>query len=269
MNDTHAALTLRAASVAATALRNISLLRPMLGPVNGEAHGFETVIAELRRLYQAPKPTPPRVARALTPASLPKSKPLRRPVARPKREPELELPESAWDPEPVYEASRCQAFLMEIIRRAVSDWVQYRQARKLELKALAEQAYTWLFEEEPGHPAWKDRERALFKVEDEETGQTTIEVGTRRLTSFLAICEACGLNPESVRERARETTIEQVTRTGRRIERRNSKASKETVSIESHSVVVDIDLDSLDAEEHTSSYDYYSSGYSQGGDHAW
>lgn len=242
MIDTHAALALQAAHVAASALRSISSLRSFLGPPSGEVRIFEDVIEELRGLYQPPRPRKPRPKSA---PQLPKPRVIKKP---PRVEEDEDLAPSAWDPEPVYEASRCQAFLMEIIRRAAHDYVLYRQARKMELKALAEQAYTWLFEEEPGHPAWKDRERALFKIEDEETGQPAIEVGTRRLTSFLSICEACNLDPEAVRDRAREMTVEQVTRTGRRIERRSTKSSDDSMSMETHSIVADIDIYALEAE---------------------
>lgn len=254
MNQSHVALTLRAAQVAATALRSIDLLRPFLGSVGSESDAFEEALDGLRAVYgiRPANVVSPRLARL---PRVPRPKALAKPARRQQEVEEEEPAQSAWDPEPVYEASRCKAFLMEIIRRAASDWVQYRNSRRMELRALAEQAYTWLFEEEPGHAAWRDRERALFKIEDEETGQPTIEVGTRRITSFLAICEACSLDPEVVRERARGMTIEQATRTGRRIERRVVRSEYEVGATESHGLVVDIDLDALDSEQGYSSYD--------------
>lgn len=273
MNQPLEALTFQAAQVAANALHSIQLIRPMLGPIGEEVRQFEDVIRSLRMVYGLrPKSTlSPRLA------GLPKvvkPRTTKKPPRRLEDVESVELSPSAWDPEPVYEASRCKAFLMEIIRRAASDWVQYRQARKMELRALAEQAFTWLFEEEPGHPAWKDRERALFKIEDEDTKRPMIEVGTRRITSFLAICEACNLDPEVVRARAREMTVEQATRTGRRIERRNLKGNSDSISIESHSVVVDVDLDALDVEHEKSwssgGHDYTDSrGYGGYGESAW
>lgn len=264
MIATHATLTLQAAHVAAVALRAITSIRPTLGLPNGEAHGFEEALHSLRALYQPPKPRRPRQRR------IPKPKLVRRPsTARRKADEEdLELEPSPWDPEPLYEASRCQALLMEIIRRAAHDWVLYRQHHRLELKMLADQAHTWLFEEEPGHPAWKDRERALFKVTDDR-GQATIEVGSRRLTSFLSICEACGLDPEAVRDCARAMTVESIMHTGRHVERRKSRPSSESMSIETHSVVVDIDIDSLDAENQSGSNDYYDTRDNYGIDNSW
>ena len=97
----------------------------------------------------------------------------------------------------------------------------------------------------------------------------TIEVGSRRLTSFISICEACNLDPDAVRQRAREMTVESIMRTGRHIERRKSRPNADAMSIETHSVVVDIDIDSLDAENQTGSHDYYESRESYGMDSTW
>jgi hypothetical protein len=273
--DVHLALTLRATRVTALALRAIQSVRPILGLPNGETTGFEEALESLRSLYLPPKERAPRAPRRPRAKRPPRPKvAARAPLVRPRLAPEPELDvaeqESPWDPEPVYEASRCQALLMEIIRRAAHDWVLYRQHHRLELKMLAEQAFVWLFEEEPGHPAWRDRERALFKVEPEgSAGQTLVEVGSRRLTSFLSICEACGLDPEAVRERAREMTVESIMHTGRHIERRKPRGNADSMSIESHSVVVDVDLDALDAENSTGSHDYYDNRSGYGADNGW
>lgn len=255
MSDAHVALTLQAATVAASALRALSTLRPVLGPPNGEVKGFEACLEALRALYRGPKPRKPPAPRPPKPRALPK---LSRAQQRAEKVLEEEL--SEWDPEPLYEASRCQALLMEVIRRATHDYVLYRQHRKLELKSLAEQAYVWLFEEEPGHPAWRDREKALFKVSGEK-GQVMVEVGSRRLTSFLSICEACSLDPEAVRARAREMTVESIMKTGRHIERRKSKSTGDLSSIEFHSLV-DVDIDALDAEIQSGSQEYGYADYS-------
>jgi hypothetical protein len=267
----HTTLTLQAAHVAASALRAIQSLRPLLGPANGEVTGFENVLDALQALYRPPKPKRPRPKRPPKPrAPRLHAKARRQPSSalKPDLDEAIVEWESPWDPEPLYEASRCQALLMEVIRRAAHDYVLYRQHRKLELKALADQAYTWLFEEEPGHPAWKSRERALFQVFDGR--QTLVEVGSRRLTSFLSICETCGLDPEAVRERAREMTVESIMHTGRHIERRRAQKGGESLSIETHSVVVDVDMDSLEAEAQGGfGGDYYESRESYGIDHAW
>lgn len=266
MSGIHAVLTLQAASIAAGALRAITRLRPLLGLPNGETHGFEDALTSLRALYAppaVPAPRLPRPRRAPRLVKAPKPKAVRKPRQRPTAALEELVVESAWDPEPLYEASHCKALLMEIILRAAHDWVLYRQHRKRDLKALAEQAFTWLFEEEPGHPAWSTRERALFQVET-EAGQTLVEVGSRRLTSFLSICEICSLDPEDVRQRAREMTVESIMRTGRHIERRKSRPNSDSMSLEMHSVVDGIDIESLDVENQSGSGDYYDNqnGYS-------
>jgi hypothetical protein len=269
--EAHTSLTLQAAQVAASALRAIHSLRPILGRPNGEVTGFEQALDALQALYRAPKPKrprPKRIPKPRAPRALARGPQTPAPAPAPARIEELDERESPWDPEPLYEASRCQALLMEIIRRAAHDYVLYRQHRRLELKALADQAYTWLFEEEPGHTAWKSRERALFQVAD-EVGQTVVEVGSRRLTSFLSICEACGLDPDAVRQRAREMTVESIMHTGRHIERRKSQKGGESLSLEAHSVLVDVDMDALEAELQGGSSDYYDSRDGYGIDHAW
>lgn len=270
MIGAHPVLTLRAAHVAASALRAIQSFRPLLGLPNGEVTGFETVLDQLQELYRPPRPRRPRPKRPpkpRVPRVQAKTRRLPTPAPETARGAALAADTSPWDPEPLYEASRCQALLMEIIRRAAHDYVLYRQHHRLELKMLADQAYIWLFEEEPGHPAWKSRERALFQVENEALGQTVVEVGSRRLTSFLSICETCGLDPEAVRARAKELTVESIMRTGRHIERRRSPKGGESLSIETHSVVIDVDMDALESEAQFG--DYYESRESCGIDSAW
>jgi hypothetical protein len=273
VTDTHALLTLQAAQVAAMALRAISSIQPILGPPNGEVSGFREALTALRALYQEPGIPVPKAPRRLRrrPQAQPRVHLPKRLSERPPPPPPepvaLEVDEeSPWDPEPLYEASRCQAFLMEVIRRAAHDYVLYRQHKRMDLKMLAEQAFTWLFEEEPGHPAWKQRERALFKVVDGVSGDEVVEVGSRRLTSFLSICEACNLDPGAVRDRVREMTVESIMRTGRHVERRKPRANADATSIETHAIVVDIDMDALDAEAQS---DYYDSRDSYGIDHSW
>lgn len=244
----HTELTLQAASVAAAAIRAVEGVRSVLGPPNGEVHGFLWALSTLQLLYAPPKP--PKKARAhrvIKPKPSPIPEPARLLDAVRKRAspPPQESSESAWDPEPSYEAKRCQALLLEVVRRAAHDWVLYRQHTKLEMRQRAQHAYMWIFEEEPGHKAWKERDTAVFLVENEE-GQSVLEVGSRRLTSFISICEIVGLEPEAVRARAREMTVESISKTGRHTERR--RGSSDSSSVEPHSVVVDIDLDALDNE---------------------
>lgn len=147
---------------------------------------------------------------------------LRRPAAA-----ELEVRPSAWDPEPLdeqLEASRCRALLLEIVRRAVYDWVLYRQHRKLELKAVAADAYTWLFEEEDTHP-WVRRRRSEG----------------RGLTSLTAICEVLDLDPETVRERARRMDIRTILTAGRPPEVRRREVSEDS-DYQEHSVSGEVDI---------------------------
>lgn len=147
-------------------------------------------------------------------------------------------PVLTWDEDPALEASRCRALLLEVIRRAVHDWVLYRQHEKRQLKLLAQAAYVWLFEEGPDHAHWRERQQAAFDVRGEQVK------GARALTSFLSICDAVGLIPEDVRKRARAMTPESILRAGRPAERR--PARDESVSIEEYGVWTDVDLNSLD-----------------------
>jgi hypothetical protein len=73
------------------------------------------------------------------------------------------------------------------------------------MKQIAEEAFTWLFEEEPGHPWWAKRERHGCM-----------------LTSLLSICEQLDLDPEYVRERIRKLTVQQIMLAGRPAERRTA-----------------------------------------------
>ena len=120
-----------------------------------------------------------------------------------------ERPDSAFDPEPhdaQIVASRCRALLLEVVRRAIHDWVLYRNTRKMQDKLLAEDAYLWLFEEKPGHPRWELRQRE-----------------GRGFLAFLSICENLDLDPEVVRRRARTLTIRDIMTAGRPAETRKIK----------------------------------------------
>lgn len=268
MIDTCVSLSLQAAVVAASAIRQLQGLGPHYGTPNGELTGFQDALDSLLCFYRPPRPKPV-VVRVPKPRRTPRPKKVIRRRPPPLVEPALqeENQTSEWDPEPLYEASRCQALLIEIIRRAAHDYVLYRQHHRIELRVLAENAYIWLFVEEPGHPAWRARERSLSHVKD-AVGTNTVEVGSLRLTSFLSICEACGLDPETVRDRARKMTVDEIMRAGRHIERRPSRASQDAMSLETHSVV-DIDIDLLDHENSSSSSDYYDSRDSYSVDHSW
>jgi hypothetical protein len=86
-------------------------------------------------------------------------------------------------------ASGSRALLLEILRRAVHDWVLYRTSRRLSDRMLANEAYMWLFVEQPGHPTWNVRLRCNTKF-----------------TSFVGICEMLDLEGDTVRRYVRTLT---------------------------------------------------------------
>lgn len=88
--------------------------------------------------------------------------------------------------------------LLEVLRRAAHDWVLYRSSTRLLQRQIAEEAYHWLFKEEPGTKGWI--ERSLSKKE---------------LTSFVSICDVLSLDPEIVRTYIRGLTIKEILSTGR------------------------------------------------------
>jgi len=90
----------------------------------------------------------------------------------------------------------CRVLLIAIICRAAFDWVTYRDSTRLEKKTLAQDAYTWLFIEEPGHPDWREREGL-------------------HLFSFLGICDVLGLEPDYMRSRIKKLTYKHIQNIGR------------------------------------------------------
>lgn len=140
--------------------------------------------------------------------------------------------DSDWDPDPVNEqiyVSRCRALLLEVVRRAIHDWILYRTHKELTKKQIAHHAHTWLFEEKPGHAWWKLRH-------DRRQGQM--------LTSFINICELLDLDPEYVRRRAKRMTPKQIMTAGRPAESRHKPA--EEVTVVEYELTESIDLDGLD-----------------------
>jgi hypothetical protein len=143
--------------------------------------------------------------------------PRRRP-APPLPEPEEET--SAWDPEQdssvvrlVREADEgellqqsingTKTLLLEIIRRAAYDWVLYRNSRRMVQRSMAEQAYRWLFVENPGTPDWTIRQR-----------------DGKHITSFISICEGLDLDPDTARRHIKRLTPRNVMSVGRPAEYR-------------------------------------------------
>lgn len=93
--------------------------------------------------------------------------------------------------------------LLEIVKRAVNDWTLYRLHTDLPQRQLADDAYVWLFDEEPGHPNWVTR-----VLED------------RTITGFVTICELLDLDPDRLREHIMQLKPEDVRNAGRPPERR-------------------------------------------------
>jgi len=150
--------------------------------------------------------------------------------------PTVEVVNTSWDPDPEavpghIEVSRCRALLLEIIRRAAHDWVLYRMSTKLDYKQIAEEARTWLFEEEEGHPNWLERNN-----------------NERYITAFVAICDALDLEPEVVRDRVRKMTIKSIMGAGRPAEKRHLQVAVEDMHYEEHGVM-DIHMEELESYE--------------------
>jgi len=144
---------------------------------------------------------------------------------------------SAWDPDerpysldsdPLLESSSCRALLLEIIRRASYDWVLYRTSSKLANRMLADNAYHWLFVEEEGTSAWKQR-----------------EFNDKELTGFVAICDALELDVNQVRKRIRTLTERDIMGAGRPAEKRKHKASADEVMHSDDLNVFDVDVSSI------------------------
>jgi len=107
------------------------------------------------------------------------------------------------------EADGARQLLLEILRRAAYDWVLYRTSRVAEKKQLAEEAFIWMFKEQPGHSHWSQR-----IDEDKE------------FTSFLSICEVLDMDPETVRNYIRTLTPHRITTAGRSVEMPQTETDK-------------------------------------------
>lgn len=161
---------------------------------------------------------------------------LRMPIPPPT---DVAIKDPSWDPEPsvveavaeegeeeeedyfdslIDEAPQCRALLLEIVRRAANDWVLYRMSSNLHNRKLAEDAYTWLFEEDEDHKNWREREAA-----------------GKQLTSFLSICNMVDIDPEIIRTRVRQMTIKDIMSVGRPAENRR----REDVSLSEHAISSD------------------------------
>lgn len=140
----------------------------------------------------------------------------------------LSLPPRERDPALVaQEINGCKSLLLEIIRRAAYDWVLYRTHTKIAQRKMAEQAFTWLFVED---------HRSVDGVERSASG--------KHITSFLAICQALDLDPDSVREHVRKLTPKNVMSVGRPAEYRR----RETIPHSPEETSISLGDATLDAE---------------------
>ena len=101
-----------------------------------------------------------------------------------------EIPKREQDQQ---DAIGSKALLVEIIKRAVYDWVLYRNSGRAPQRKLADGAYLWLFVEDAGHLRWQRR-----------------QANGKSITSFIAICEVFDLDPEILRRRFRMLTPNKV-----------------------------------------------------------
>ena len=91
---------------------------------------------------------------------------------------------------------------------------------RIKSAALAEQAYKWLFTEEPGTPDWEERRKE-----------------GKHITSFVSICESLDLDPETTRRHIRRLTVKNVMSVGRPAEyRRRDVFTSSTQDEDAYSV---------------------------------
>jgi hypothetical protein len=116
------------------------------------------------------------------------------------------------------DGSQVRALMLEVIRRAVHDWVLYKNSRRMMYRELAHDAYIWLFEEDERHPWWRQRKQS-----------------DKQLTSLLYICEIIDIDIAEVRQGARNMTEKRIKTAGRPPERRR-KHGEDTSYYEEHTV---------------------------------
>lgn len=195
--------------------------------------------------YEEPAPVvqaPPRARRRPRAKRTPKPtqvfvQPRLRALPEPPDLGDFEARASAWDPDdrpynpasdPRNESSNSRALLLEIVRRAAYDWVLYRSSSKLQNRALAENAYHWLFVEDESSGTWTQRQR-----------------NGKEITAFVSICEMLDFDPDRVRDRIRTLTERDIMGAGRPAERRKHKTSSEDMMQTDDLRVFDVDVDSI------------------------
>lgn len=154
-------------------------------------------------------------------------------------------PEVHWDPSSrisQIDAKRCKRLLLEIMKRAAHDWVLYRTSSRREMKELANDAFVWLFKEQPGHPRWTKRA---------QSGDT--------ITSFLAVCEALDLDADKVRDHIRKLDVPAILNVGRPAETRKRPSRRIGSGIIEHALTDGVSIDAIDPAptKHGSYYEGY------------
>ena len=202
---------LQRTEMACDAITELVLLPEPSGGLQAALEGMTKALSGLTKALQLRPPNP---------------KPAQEPRVN---EPEIEVSatelaldevESAWNPaSPMIRiwSVRSRALLLEIVKRAIHDWVLYKTHSEITKKTYAREAYVWLFEEDEDHPDFKAREEDDFTI-----------------TSFLVICEATNLDPDNMRGLIRNLKPCDVMGTGRPAERR--RRSSEDVSIDQHNL---------------------------------
>lgn len=124
--------------------------------------------------------------------------PVEVPVVRQDKEPDLD---SKFDFSSAYMQYELgiRTLWVEVIRRAAFDWVLYKNSRKMPKRQLAQDAFFWLFVEGPSSPSWNER----------------IESDGSNITSFIGICEALGLDPDTLRSGICRLTATKIKTLGR------------------------------------------------------
>jgi len=164
------------------------------------------------------------------------------PEKKAERTPELEPEEmdgSPWDPSTKsaqINSHRCKSLLLEIMKRAAHDWVLYRASTRMDRRELANDAFVWLFEEEPGHPRWAIREKS---------GHT--------ITSFIAICEALDIDPKNVREHIKGLNAPAILRASKP-KKEQKRPRKNADDVQQHGVGMEISLEALEQSGDYASY---------------
>jgi len=120
------------------------------------------------------------------------------------------------------EAGRTRALLLEIVRRAAYDWVLYRTSSRMWKRELANDAYTWLFEEKSGHP-WNEE-----RIKE-----------NKQITGFLNICESLDIDPDYVRKYIKKMTPRSIKMAGRPAEHRRREPGYDAEHYLEHHVVND------------------------------